>query len=218
MSEKQLRVVVLISGRGSNLQSLIKRAAGDLPAEIVGVISNRPRAAGLARADKAGIPTVVIDHADFESRAGFEAALQAAIDNFEPGLVVLAGFMRKLGDDFVAHYPGRMINIHPSLLPAFRGLDTHERALEAGVKEHGCSVHFVTEKLDGGPIIAQMRVRVEDGDDPEALAARVLTYEHELLPAVVHWFAEGRLRINDGGVEMDGMTLMAPALLEMEAR
>ena len=218
MNEKKLRVVVLISGRGSNLQSLIDRSASDLPAEIVGVISNRRDAAGLARADKANIPTVVVDHTGFESRATFESALQAAIDEFDPQLIVLAGFMRRLEKDFVAPYVGRMINIHPSLLPAFRGLDTHERALEAGVEQHGCSVHFVTEEVDGGPIIAQMRVPVEDGDDPETLAARVLTREHELLPAVVHWFAEGRLRMTDNRVELDGTTLMAPALLEMEAQ
>jgi len=218
MSEKKLRVVVLISGRGSNLQSLIHRTAGDLPAEIVGVISNRPGVAGLERADKVNITTVVVDHREFESRTQFDAALQAAIDDFDPGLIVLAGFMRKLGDEFVANYSGRMINIHPSLLPAFRGLDTHERALEAGVQKHGCSVHFVTEELDGGPVIAQMRVPVKDGDDAETLAARVLTREHELLPAVVHWFALGRLRMRDGGVEMDGTRLMAPALLEIETQ
>ena len=215
MNKKQLRVVVLISGRGSNLQRLIDRSASDLPAEIVGVISNRPDAAGLARAEKAGIPTVVVDHTGFESRATFESALQVAIDEFHPQLIVLAGFMRKLEEDFVAPYVGRMINIHPSLLPAFRGLDTHERALEAGVEQHGCSVHFVTEDLDGGPVIAQMRVLIENGDNPETLAARVLRHEHELLPAVVHWFAEGRLRMTDRGVELDGTKLMAPALLEM---
>lgn len=218
MNEKKLRVVVLISGRGSNLQSLIDRSASDLPAQIVGVISNRPAAAGLERAEKAGIPTVVVDHSSFESRAAFEVALQTAIGELNPQLLVLAGFMRKLGDDFVAHYAGRMINIHPSLLPAFRGLDTHERALEAGVKEHGCSVHFVTAELDGGPVIAQMRVLIEDGDDTDTLTARVLRYEHELLPAVVHWFAEGRLRMTDNSVELDGTTLVAPALLEMEPR
>ena len=216
MTEK-LRVVVLISGRGSNLQSLIDRSAGEYPAEIVGVISNLPGVAGLDRAEKAGIPTVVVDHTEFESRGAFESALQAALDAFEPGLIVLAGFMRRLGDDFVARYSGRMINIHPSLLPNYRGLHTHERALEDGVKKHGCSVHFVTEELDGGPVIAPMCVPVGEGDDPDTLAARVLTREHELLPAVVHWFAEGRLKMIDHGVELDGTVLMTPALLEMEA-
>lgn len=214
MTGKPLRVVVLISGRGTNLQSLIDGArAGDLPIDIVGVISNRPGAAGLERAAQAGIATHTVDHKAYPSREAFESDLRATIDPLRPDLIVLAGFMRRLTDGFVARYEGRMINIHPSLLPAFKGLHTHERALEAGVKEHGASVHFVTPELDGGPVIAQIRVPVLEDDDPDALAARILKREHELLPEVVHWFAQGRLELDGDHVRLDGTRLMAPVLL-----
>lgn len=204
-----LPVVVLISGSGSNLQALID-GAGDQHFRIQGVISNRPQAGGLARAAEAGIATRVIDHKDYPDRAAFDMALAEAVDAFDPGLVVLAGFMRILTTAFVNRYAGRMINIHPSLLPDFQGLDTHSRALAAGVSEHGASVHFVTAELDGGPVIAQTRVAVEAGDDAKRLAARVLRREHALLPQVVGWFASGRIALRDGQVWMDGNRLQAP--------
>jgi len=203
-------VVVLISGGGTNLQALIDAAAAGRPFVVAAVISNRPGVAGLERARAAGIPTRVIDHTDFADRDGFDAALAEAIESFEPGLIVLAGFMRILTTGFVERFAGRMLNIHPSLLPAFQGLETHRRALEAGVREHGASVHFVTAELDGGPVIAQTRLAVEPDDTPSSLAARVLAREHVLLPQVVTWFAEGRLRMRDHGVWFDGAALQAP--------
>ena len=208
----RLPVVVLISGGGTNLQSLIDHMSDkDANYEIVGVISNRPDVKGLTRAERAGIPTRVVDHTAYPDRATFDKALAQAIDGFVPGLVVLAGFMRILTDEFVAHYAGRMVNIHPSLLPAFQGLHTHRRALEAGVSEHGASVHFVTGELDGGPLIAQARVSVASDDDEDSLAARVLQREHQLLPQVVRWFAAGELALRDGSVWLKGIRLDTPA-------
>ena len=206
----RLPVVVLISGSGTNLQALIDSAAGGAAYRIRGVISNRPGVRGLERAAAAGIPTRVVDHRLFPDRERFDAALAEAIDALDPGLVVLAGFMRILTSGFVRHYTGRMINIHPSLLPAFQGLNTHRRALEAGVREHGASVHYVTDELDGGPVIAQTRVAVLPGDDEATLAARVLAREHRLLPQVVSWIAEGRLRLRDDLVFFDGAALARP--------
>jgi len=206
----RLPVVVLISGSGTNLQALIDAAAAGRPFAIAAVISNRPAVAGLERASAAGIPTRVVDHTAFADRDSFDAALAEAIESFAPGLVVLAGFMRILTTGFVRRFAGRMLNIHPSLLPAFQGLDTHRRALEAGVREHGASVHFVTAELDGGPVIAQARLAVEPGDTPSSLAARVLAREHVLLPQVVSWFAEGRLRMHGHQVWFDGSALQAP--------
>ena len=207
----RLAVVVLVSGSGSNLQALIDAAAApESRFSVCGVISNRPGALGLQRAGAAGIPTRVVDHTLFPDRDSFDAALAEAIDGFSPDLVVLAGFMRILTSDFVGRYGGRMLNIHPSLLPDFQGLHTHRRALEAGVAEHGASVHFVTDELDGGPVVAQVRVPVLDGDDEAALAARVLTREHELLPEVVRWYAQGRVRLHDGRVWLDGKALPGP--------
>ena len=201
----RLPIVVLISGNGSNLQALIDAAArGELPVDIRAVISNRPAAYGLERARRAGIPAVVVNHGDYPDRAAFDAALQQAIDAYQPGLVVLAGFMRILTPEFVAHYHGRMLNVHPSLLPAFRGLDTHRRALEAGVKEHGVSIHFVTAELDGGPVVAQEKIPVLPGDDAESLAQRVQAAEHILYPRVIRWFAEGRLTLQDNRAMLDG--------------
>jgi phosphoribosylglycinamide formyltransferase-1 len=194
-----VNIVVLISGRGSNLAALL---ATDLPVTVAAVISNRDDARGLAIAQAHGIPGVVVAHRDFASRAAFDAALAAALDAFAPALVVLAGFMRILTPGFVRHYAGRLINIHPSLLPAFTGLDTHRRALEAGVKIHGCTVHFVTPELDHGPIIAQAAVPVLEDDNEESLAARVLVEEHRILPQAIRWFAEGRLVIADGRVRV----------------
>lgn len=206
-----LRVVALISGRGSNLQALIDAAAaGDISARIVAVISNRSDAAGLQRAEEAGIPTAVVDHEAHGDRDSYDRALQDTIDHYTPDLVVLAGFMRILSDGFVEHYTGRMMNIHPSLLPKYRGLHTHERAIEAGDSISGASVHFVTRELDGGPVILQAQVPVEPGDTPDTLAARVLTQEHRIYPLAVQWFAAGRLGIEDTRVTLDGLPLTTP--------
>lgn len=205
MNRARLPLVVLISGRGSNLQSIIDAVnGGGLPVEIRAVFSNEPDAYGLERARRAGIATRVVNHRDYPSRDDFDAALIKIIDELEPGLVVLAGFMRILTPAFVDHYRGRLMNIHPSLLPDFPGLDTHQRALDAGVKEHGASVHFVTPDLDGGPVIVQARVPVKEGDDADMLAARVLEKEHLIYPQAIKWFAEGRLEIVDNQVLLDG--------------
>lgn len=193
MTEKKLPIVVLISGSGSNLQSIIDASLNDLPVEIRAVISNKADAYGLVRAEKAGIPTAVLDHKAFADRAAYDAALSELIDSYRPELVVLAGFMRILSDDFVRHYDGRMMNIHPSLLPKYRGLNTHARAIEAGDNEAGCTVHFVTPELDAGPAIIQARVPILEGDTPELLAARVLEQEHRIYPEAIRRFAEGEL-------------------------
>lgn len=207
----KLPVVVLISGGGTNLQALIDAAAAaDSEFTVTAVISNRAQAKGLDRARIAGIETRVVDHTRFADRETFDRALGDAIESFSPLLVVLAGFMRILTDDFVARFRGRMLNVHPSLLPAFQGLHTHRRALEAGASEHGASVHFVTAELDGGPVIAHARVAVLPGDDEATLAKRVLQREHELLPRVVAWFARGRLAMQDGVVSLDGEPLREP--------
>lgn len=203
------RYVILISGRGSNMVSLLD--AG-LSAECAAVISNRPEAAGLGFALERGIAARVVDHKAFASRAAFDAELAAVIDGFAPDLVLLAGFMRILGADFVRRYEGRLLNIHPSLLPAFPGVRTHEQALAAGVKLHGCSVHFVTPALDGGPIIAQAAVPVAADDTAESLAARVLAEEHSLYPRVARWFLDGRLRLLDGRACLEGAAAPAGAL------
>lgn len=213
MSEP-MRVVVLISGSGSNLQALIERQASG-PYRIIGVISNDADAFGLTRASRAGIQTRVLSHRAFPDRETYDQALIEVIDRFEPGLVLLAGFMRILTPAFVAHYHGRMMNIHPSLLPKFRGLHTHKRALEAEESEHGASVHFVTEELDGGPLIIQARVPVLDRDDEHALAKRVLAKEHRIYPLAVSWFAERRLRLGeDGRPWLDHEPLDTPRRLE----
>ncbi|WP_132460738.1 phosphoribosylglycinamide formyltransferase [Rhodovulum marinum] len=186
------RVAILISGGGSNMVALAESMAGDHPARPVLVLSNVPGAGGLARAEAMGIPTEVVDHRDFKSdRQAFESELISKIDEYAPDILALAGFMRILTPLFIDHYAGRMLNIHPSLLPKYRGLDTHARAIAAGDAEAGCSVHEVTAELDGGPILGQARVPVLSGDTPEALAARVLTMEHRLYPAVLRRFAAG---------------------------
>jgi len=192
MSGKKLPLVVLISGSGSNLQSIIDAAANDLPVEIRAVISNRADAYGLTRASEAGIATAVLDHTAYADRPSYDAALQELIDSYAPELVVLAGFMRILGDEFVRHYEGRMMNIHPSLLPKYRGLHTHARAIEAGDREAGCTVHLVTPELDAGPILLQARVPVLENDTPESLATRVLEQEHRIYPEAIRLFAEKR--------------------------
>jgi len=200
----RLRVAVLVSGRGSNMAALIDAAAEpDFPAEIVAVISNRPNAGALAVAARAGIATVVVDHKAYADRATFDAALDAALRDVAPDLVCLAGFMRILTDGFIAGWAGRLINIHPALLPSFKGLDTHARALAAGVKLHGCTVHVVTPEMDSGPIIAQAAVPVLDGDDEEALAARVLAAEHLLYVRALKLWAQGRVRLDGDRVKVD---------------
>lgn len=203
------RIVILISGRGSNMEAILK--AG-IP--IRAVISNDPAARGLATACSHGVATAVVDQRQFADRAAFDQALAAAVDGHRPDLVVLAGFMRILADAFVAHYRGRMINIHPSLLPAFPGLRTHRRALEAGVRVHGCTVHFVTSELDHGPIIIQAAVPVLPDDTEDALAARVLREEHLIYPQAVRWFCENRLTLTaDGKVALQQGRTASGALL-----
>jgi phosphoribosylglycinamide formyltransferase-1 len=205
-------VVILISGRGSNMRSIIEAA---LPVRIGAVISNRPDAGGLAYAQERGIATSVVDHKIHADRAAFDRALAAEIDRHAPDLIVLAGFMRILTPEFVAHYSGRMINIHPSLLPAFTGLHTHRRALDAGCRVAGATVHFVTGELDGGPIIAQAVVPVLPDDTEATLAARVLAQEHLLYPNVVRWFVEDRLSQRGGRVVLAGETTSASATLHI---
>lgn len=206
-----MRAVILISGRGSNMQALLE---ANLPVEFACVISNRPDAAGLAFAAERGVATAVVDHKAFPDRAGFDAALAAEIDRYAPDLVILAGFMRVLTDDFVRRYQGRMINIHPALLPAFPGLKTHERALRAGVKLHGCTVHYVTPEVDVGPIVVQAAVPVLADDTPETLADRVLKQEHRIFPQAVAWIAAGRVELRgDGTVAVRGLPDLAEAAL-----
>lgn len=192
------KIVILISGRGSNMQAIVD---AQIPgAQIAAVIANKADASGLVWAAERGIATAVVSHKNYDSRESFDAALAACIDGYAPDLVVLAGFMRILTADFVNHYSGRLLNIHPSLLPAFTGLHTHERALNEGVKVHGCTVHFVTADLDHGPIIIQATVPVLDTDTEEQLSARVLAQEHRVYPQAVRWFVEDRLVLNQGRV------------------
>lgn len=209
-----LKVAALISGRGSNLQALLDACAQPgFPARIVRVISNVADAYGLERAAKAGVPTQVIDHKAFSSREAFDAALDADIRAAGADLVCLAGFMRLLTPGFTESWGGRMINIHPSLLPSFKGLHTHRRALEAGVRLHGCSVHFVTPDLDDGPLIVQAAVPVLTGDDEDLLAARVLRAEHRIYPLAVKLIGQGRVHLEGKVVRIDGLTEDQPALL-----
>lgn len=208
------RIVILISGRGSNMRSIVEACAVERwPAQVVAVISNRPGAGGLAFAAEHGIATQVVDHKAFPTREAFDAALARAIDAHAPDLVVLAGFMRILGADFVRGYEGRLLNIHPSLLPAFPGLHTHRRAIDAGCKLAGATVHYVTPELDHGPIVIQAVVPVLPGDDEDALSARVLEREHLIYPLAVRWAVSGRLRIEKGIVrQVDGASqLLLPA-------
>ncbi|MCL1826176.1 MAG: phosphoribosylglycinamide formyltransferase [Betaproteobacteria bacterium] len=204
-------IVILVSGRGSNMEAIVR---ADIPgARIAAVVSNRADAAGLTFAARQGIETAVVAHADYADRDQFDVALRAAIDVYAPDLVVLAGFMRVLGEDFVRHYAGRLLNIHPSLLPAFPGLHTHRRALAAGVRLHGASVHFVAPELDDGPIVIQAAVPVLPDDDEDRLASRVLAEEHRIYPQAVRWFVEGRLCVAEGGrVKVAGVRPAAFAL------
>ena len=209
------KIVVLISGRGSNMRAILDAR---LPATVAAVISNEPAAAGLAIAHEHGIATCVVDHRACAGRAAFDAALAREIDALGPDLIAFAGFMRVLGDEFVDRYRGRLMNIHPSLLPAFAGLHTHRRALAAGVRVHGCTVHFVTRELDSGPIVIQAAVPVLEGDSEDALAARVLEQEHRIYPQAIRWFcadrleitARGTVRLNPGRAA--GGSLLSPAL------
>jgi phosphoribosylglycinamide formyltransferase 1 len=209
MSDIQKKhVVVLISGSGSNLQALIDgRDAGNLPIELVCVISNRPEVFGLTRAKNANIPTEIVDHKHFVSREDFDGALMKMIDSYSPDLIVLAGFMRILTPEFTQHYLGKMLNIHPSLLPKFQGLHTHQRALDADETHHGVTVHFVTAELDGGPAIVQASVPILAGDDAKSLAIRVQQQEHIIYPLAVKWFAEGELQMVDGKAQLNGELL-----------
>ena len=199
----------------SNLQALINAAQESSSIRIRAVVSNEPDAFGLERARRAGIATRILNHRDYPSRDAYDAALGALIEEQKPGLIVLAGFMRILTPAFVARFKGRMLNIHPSLLPKFRGLHTHQRALDAGERVHGASVHFVTEKLDGGPVVLQAQVPVEPGDDADTLAARVLHTEHIIYPQAVRWVAQGRLTLDEeGNPRLDGQVLDKPLRLD----
>jgi phosphoribosylglycinamide formyltransferase 1 len=207
-AQAPLSIVILISGGGSNLQSIIDHIADNtLNATIAAVISNKSDAYGLQRAKKANINTEIIDHKQYGNREAFDSELTRIIEKYQPQLIVLAGFMRILTDDFVDHFFGKMINIHPSLLPRHRGLNTHKRALEAGDKEHGLSIHYVSSELDGGPVIIQKTVPVLKNDSEASLAQRVLTQEHQAYPEVIQWFAQQRLQLVDNQVLMDNKPL-----------
>jgi phosphoribosylglycinamide formyltransferase-1 len=197
-------IVILISGRGSNMEAIVRACAAERwPGRVAAVLSNRPDAAGLAFAQAHGVPTGVVDHRQYADRAGFDAAMADAIDAYSPDLVVLAGFMRILTPEFVDRYAGRLLNIHPSLLPCFPGMHTHRQALEAGVKVHGATVHFVTPQLDHGPIVIQAALEVRPTDTPESLATRLLDSEHVIYPRAVRWFLEDRLHLQDGIVSIE---------------
>ena len=204
------RLAILISGRGSNMQALIDACAhGDIAAEVVSVISNKPEAAGLDKASSAGIHTACIDHRNFETRDAFDSALAAELQRHEVDLVILAGFMRILTASFIDAFQGRLLNIHPSLLPKYPGLNTHQRALDAGDTEAGVTVHFVTPELDGGPPILQATVAIEADDTAQTLASKVMTKEHLIYPLAVRWWVEGRLVLKEGKALLDGTALQA---------
>nr|WP_320134818.1 phosphoribosylglycinamide formyltransferase [uncultured Amphritea sp.] len=202
-------IVVLISGSGSNLQAIIDAiASGQIAGRIAAVLSNKAEAFGLERAKTAGIPQIVINHKDYDSREDFDLAMIEAIDTYTPDLIVLAGFMRILTAEFVRHYQGRMLNIHPSLLPKYKGLHTHQRALDAGDAQHGCTVHFVTEELDGGPLAIQAPLNIHATDNADSLQLRVHRAEHDIYPLAVEWFCADRLSLSvSGAVQLDGTTL-----------
>jgi len=202
-----LNLVVLVSGSGSNLQAIIDACNDGMDARIALVISNKADAFGLQRARQADIETAVIPSSEFDDRESFDLALQQCIDQAKADLVLLAGFMRILSEHFVSHFAGRLLNIHPSLLPRFRGLNTHQRAIDVGEKEHGASVHFVTLELDGGPLIAQAKVDILEKDTADELAACVLKQEHQLYPSVVRWFSEGRIKLHNEQVIFDQQAL-----------
>jgi len=201
-------IVVLISGSGSNLQAILDAvASGFIAGRVRAVISNKANVFGLERAQQAGVATAVLDHKAYADRLSYDAALLAAIDEHQPDLVVLAGFMRILTPEFVTHYQGRLFNIHPSLLPKYQGLHTHQRAIDAGDFEHGCSVHFVTAELDGGPVVLQAKVPIFPGDDANTVAARVHEQEHQIYPLVIRWFCQNRLQQRSDQALLDGQVL-----------
>jgi phosphoribosylglycinamide formyltransferase-1 len=214
-AKSPLPIVVLISGRGSNMLAIANAArAGELNVEIKAVISDQPQAPGLVRAAELGIATRVLQPKAFPDRAAFDEALAGLVASFDPALIVLAGYMRILSAAFVRRFAGRMLNIHPSLLPKYRGLKTHERVLAAQEPEHGVSVHFVTEELDGGPVVIQAIIAVEPNDTVDTLSARVQRQEHRIYPQAVKWFAEGRLTYRDGLAWLDGKPLMQPVVID----
>ncbi len=211
------RIVVLISGSGTNLQAIMDAAAaGRIQGQIVEVISNRADAYGLERAAKAGITTQVLDHRDHPTRQAYDTVLAEHIETLKPDLIILAGFMRILSDAFVERFMGRLINIHPSLLPAYRGLHTHARAIEAKEPLHGCSVHYVIPELDAGPVIAQAAVTIKADDTPETLQTRVQAMEHQLYPEVVAWLADGRVSMKEQAVWIDGQPIATPPRIGTE--
>jgi phosphoribosylglycinamide formyltransferase-1 len=211
------KTAILVSGSGTNLQSFIDRVAqGSMSIDLCGVFSNRPDAYGLTRARKAGIDTLCIEHGRYETREQFDQAVAAALARWEPDLLVLAGFMRILSPWFVQHYSGRILNIHPALLPRYPGLNTHERVLEAGDTYHGSTVHFVTEELDGGPRIVQGRIRVAPTTDPDELMRRVQAVEHQIYPATADWFGAGRLQMKHGATWLDGERRDEPVVLDFD--
>ena len=219
MTATGLRTAVLISGSGTNLQACIDRTqSGDVDLDLVTVFSNRPDAFGLTRATRAGIATDCIDHTEFADRQAFDEAVAASLDKSEPELLILAGFMRILSPWFVKHYEGRILNIHPALLPAYPGLDTHQRVIDAGESWHGSTVHFVTEELDGGPRVLQGRLAVTDGESASDLAARVQSIEHRIYPEAANWFAAGRLEYRQGAAWLDGHRLEEPVVIEAVRR
>lgn len=205
------RIVVLLSGSGTTLQSIID---SDVPANIAAVISNRPNVMGIDRAKDAGIPAHVLDHTEYDSREAFDVVLQAQIDAYQPDLVVLAGFMRILSEDFVNHYHGSIINIHPSLLPKYKGMHTHQRAVDAAETHHGSSVHFVNTELDGGPVLLQARLPILPTDTPESLELRIKTKEHIIYPTAITWLAEDRIALIDGEIYMDNKKITNPVIID----
>ncbi|ORU90497.1 MAG: phosphoribosylglycinamide formyltransferase [Cycloclasticus sp. symbiont of Poecilosclerida sp. M] len=205
------RIVILISGSGTTLQSIID---SELPATICSVISNRPNVLGLTRAQEAKVPTHVLDHTSFESREEFDRALKTIIDEQQPDLVALCGFMRILSDEFVAHYDNKLINIHPSLLPQYKGMNTHQRIMDAGEPLHGSSVHFVNKELDSGPILLQARLPVLPADTVESLELRIKTKEHLIYPTAIKWLAEGRVELIDGIIYMDDKKMAGPVVID----
>jgi phosphoribosylglycinamide formyltransferase 1 len=214
----RMPVVALVSGRGSNLRAIAERArSGDPAIDIRAVVSDRADAGGIAWARAAGLTTAALSPGDFPDRDRYDSALAALVAGFEPQLVILAGFMRILGPNFVDRFAGRTLNIHPSLLPLHRGLHTHRRVLEAREREHGASVHFVTRELDGGPVVIQAKVPVRDDDDEASLATRVLEQEHRIYPQAVGWFASGRLWFADGAAWLDGKRLDSPVIIDQDS-
>lgn len=210
---KALSIVVLISGTGNNLQAIIEASLSGAPIDIKAVISNNPEAYGLKRAELAGIPSILVPHQDYANRAEFEKALIQTIDNFHPDWIVLAGFMRRLDKAFVDHYPHRILNIHPSLLPKFQGLDTHARVLSAKEKLHGASIHLVDHGLDSGPLLVQAALKVEENDTETSLKTRVMELETQLYPLVLKWLAESRLEVDATGIRLEGQALPKEGIL-----